>query len=74
MNTPHFVEQLNRVTEAKLITHTQEFAEPLSRFEIEDYLSRQLVQFQEENDVRVLRVTVPIAIHVHPDKPRGVNV
>lgn len=70
----HFVEQLNRVTEAKLITYTQDFAEPPSRLEIEKYLNHQLVQFQDENDVRVLRVSVPIVIHVHPDKPRGVHV
>jgi hypothetical protein len=70
----HFVEQLNRVTEAKLITYTQSFTDPPSRLTIEDFLNRELVQFQNENNVLVLRVSVPIAIHIHPDKPKGVNV
>jgi hypothetical protein len=70
----HFVEQLNRVTEAKLITFTQSFGDPPSRLELEDFLNRELVQFQNENSVPVLRANVPIAIHIHPDKPKGVNV
>jgi hypothetical protein len=70
----HFVEQLNRVTEAKLITYTQSFEDPPSRLELEDFLNRELVQFQNENSVPVLRASVPIAIHIHPDKPKGVNV
>lgn len=72
--SPHFVEQLNRITEAKLVRYTQRFTDPPSHLEIEDYLSRELAQFQDENNVPVLRLSVPIAIHVTPDKPRGVNV
>jgi hypothetical protein len=68
------VEQLNRVTEAKLIDFTQRFTEPPSRSTIEEYLNRELVQFQDENNVPIMRVNIPIAIHVHPDKPKGVHV
>jgi hypothetical protein len=74
MNAPHFTEQLNRVTEAKLIMYTQRFATPPSRLDIQDCLNRELVQFQDENNVSVFRVDVPITIHVHPDKPKGVYV
>jgi len=71
---PHLVEQLNRVTEAKLVVFAQQRTEPPGRLEIEDYLNRALVQFQDDNHVDVLRVQVPLAIHIHPDKPKGVNV
>jgi hypothetical protein len=71
---PHLVEQLNRVTEAKLVVFTQLLTEPPSRLVIQDYLNRELVQFQDDNHVDVLRVQVPLAVHVHPDKPKGVNV
>jgi|SRR5580704_7223689 hypothetical protein len=71
---PHLVEQLNRVTEAKLVVFTQLLAEPPSRLAIQEYLNRELVQFQDDNHVDVLRVQVPLAVHVHPDKPKGVNV
>jgi len=71
---PHLVEQLNRVTEAKLVVFTQLLTEPPSRLAIQEYLNRELVQFQDDNHVDVLRVQVPLAVHVHPDKPKGVNV
>ena len=70
----HLVKQLNRVIEVKLITYVQQFTEPPSRLAIEDHLKHELVRFQDENKVAVLRVEVPIAIHVDPEKPRGVNV
>jgi hypothetical protein len=73
-NFTPLVEQLNRVAEAKLIVYTQEFFAPPSRLDIEGVLNRELVRFQNENEVPVLRVQVPIAIHVHPDKSEGVNV
>jgi hypothetical protein len=70
-----FVEQLNRVAEVKLITYTQRFDAPPSAGEIEEYLNRELVQFQDENAVPILRVAVPFTIPVPPsDKPKGVNV
>jgi len=65
---------LNRVTEAKLVVFTQLLTEPPSRLAIQEYLNRELVQFQDDNHVDVLRVQVPLAVHVHPDKPKGVNV
>ena len=65
----HFVEQLNRVTEAKLIPYTHQFTEPPTRHQLEGYLQVELAQFQDENHVSVLRVNVPLVIHVHPDKP-----
>lgn len=68
------VENLNRITETKLVMYTQSFEQPPSRMEIEDFLNRELVQFQDENDISIMRVTVPIAIHVHPDKPKSVHV
>jgi len=71
---PHLVEQLNRVTEAKLVVFTQLLTEPPSRLVIQEYLNRELVQFQDDNHVDVLRVQVPLAVHIHPDKPKGVNV
>jgi len=67
-------QNLNRVTEAKLVIYTQVLAEPPSRLNLEEYLNYELTQFQDENRISVMRVTVPIAIHVHPDKPKGVNV
>jgi hypothetical protein len=71
---PNLVKQLNRVIEVKLITYVQQFTEPPSRLAIEDHLNHELVRFQDENKIAVLRVEVPIAIHVDPEKPRGVNV
>ena len=68
------VENLNRITESKLVIFTQVFDQPPSRLELQDFLNRELVQFQYENNISIMRVTVPIAIHVHPDKPKGVNV
>lgn len=70
----HFVEQLNRVTEVKLVTHTQQFSVPPPKEQVEHYLQTELVQFQNENSVSILRVNVPLIIHVHPDKPKGVHV
>ena len=71
---PAFVEQLNRVTDVKLVVYAQESSAPPSRLQIEEYLNRELAQFQEENNIPVMRVNVPIAIHVHPDKPKAVHV
>jgi hypothetical protein len=73
-SSPQFVEQLNRVTEAKLIPYIQPFVDPPNRLQIQDFLNEALVRFQDENQVAVLRVEVPIAIHIRPDKPRIVNV
>lgn len=70
----HFVEQLNRVTEAKLVMYAERFTDPPSKTEIREHLHLELAQFQNENNVPVLRVDIPIAIHVHPEKPKGVNV
>lgn len=71
---PHIVEQLNRVTEAKLFVYTQQFSEPPDRPRIEDYLREALVQLQDENNISVLRIEVPIIIPIAPGRPRGVNV
>jgi hypothetical protein len=68
------VENLNRITESKLVIYTQTFEKPPSRLELQDFLNHELVQFQDENNISIMRVIVPIAIHVHPDKPKGVHV
>jgi Ca2+/Na+ antiporter len=71
----NLVENLNRITEAKLIIYTQPFTEPPSREDLEEFLNRALVQFQDENNISVMRVNVPIAIRVQaPEKPKSVNV
>jgi hypothetical protein len=68
---PRIVTQLNRVTEAKLMTYVQNFTEPPPLSSIEDHLNTVLVQFQNENKIPVLRVNVILVVHKHPDKPEG---
>jgi hypothetical protein len=68
------VQNLNRVTEAKLVIYSQALTELPSRRDIEEHLNYELAQFQDENQISVMRIAVPIAIHVHPDKPKGTHV
>ncbi len=71
--TSHFVEQLNRVTEASLISFCRTFTSPPSESRVEDHLQRDLVRFQNENNVAVLRVNVPI-IDPPPEQPKNTYV
>ena len=70
----YHVEQLNRVTETLLVRFVAPMTDPPTRSEIEDHLEINLLQFQNEKRIPVLRLKVATNIHISAAKPKGVNV
>jgi hypothetical protein len=70
----YHVEQLNRVTETILLRFAAAKATPPTAQEIENHLETNLVQFQNEKQIAVLRLKVATNIHILPDKPKGIHV
>ena len=70
----YHVEQLNRVAETILMRFVAPMTDPPTRSEIEDHLEINLLQFQNEKQIAVLRLKVATNIHVHPTKPKDVHV
>lgn len=66
-----YMEQLNRVTEKQLLIFCATRTTPPGADEINDYLARSLVQFQDENFILVLRAEVSLHIHIPSPKPKG---
>ncbi len=66
-------ESLNRMTEAILLRFAATMQTPPNAKEIEDHLETSLVQFQDENQIAVLRVQVLTHIHI-PKKKRVEDV
>jgi hypothetical protein len=69
-----YLEQLNRVTENLLIHFSLSCKEPPQQEAVAQYLRQSLVQFQNENNLSVLRLNVPLLFPVAPDRPTGINV
>jgi hypothetical protein len=67
-------EQLNRITENILVPFCLPLSKPPVASQIEEHLQTRLVQFQDENNIPVLRVNVPIVFHVRPEKKKVVDV
>jgi len=73
-NRQQVIDQLNRVTENLIIPFCYKRTTPPTPLEVQNYLHLNLVDFQNEYCISVLRVNVPIILHKTPDKPQGVNV
>jgi hypothetical protein len=68
------MEELNRLTENILIRFCKPLDKPPPEAALQDHLSHELVRFQDENKVAVLRIDVPLVIVVPPERTRSVNV
>lgn len=62
---------MSRVVKAKLIMFTQQLANMPERDTVKDFLETDLVQFQDENKISVLRVDVPLIIPVEKKTSGG---
>lgn len=58
------IEQLNRVTEKEMLLFVGPRNIPPSGSEVQNQLHIALVQFQHENQIQILRVEVPMNVHI----------
>jgi hypothetical protein len=67
--------QLFLITENLLVNFSQQFKDPPTKEAIEDYLRTKLVQFQDETNLPVLRLNIPISLRIPPtpEKPRNLR-
>jgi hypothetical protein len=71
LSMAHKDNQLDTVTEKEFLIFCATKASPPSGKDVEDYLCRRLVSFQDENQIPVLRVEVSLHIHIPAPKPKG---
>lgn len=64
------VEQLNRITETLLLRYVASRKEPPLAQEIETYLEQELVQFQNERNIAIIRLSIAANVHLAVPKRR----
>jgi len=71
-NFQGIIEQLNRITEGIILRFVAAKSKPVTGIELEEHLRTNLVQFQDENKLSVLRLQV--VTHVHAPAKRSLSV